>query len=156
MLLKTMRSPLCSWLLASSDPALIRKCWGAEDLAAFPGGVESKERFTLCFGGWLKSDLLTSQLPFLPIPPFLQVSQKYLDTFYLGPRFILTGYKLGDWTAPDIPGLTQCSQREAVIVPTGNTGLDDSEAQNRVVRVRSVASLSALTGDDPACPFLVE
>lgn len=53
----------------------------AEDLAAFPGDMESKERFTLGFGGRLKSDFLTSQLLFLPIPCFLQVSHKYLDTF---------------------------------------------------------------------------
>ena len=55
-----------------------------------------------------------------------------------------------------MPGLTRCSQREAVIVLTGNRGLDDSEAQNRVVRNRSVVSLSALTGNDPACSFVVE
>lgn len=68
------------WFLVSSDPAQIRKCRNtSEDLAAFQYDMESKERFTFGFEGWLKLSFLSSQLSFSPTLHFVQLSQQYLD-----------------------------------------------------------------------------
>ena len=63
----------------------------SEDLAAFQTDTESKGRFTFRFGGWLKLNLLSSQLPFFFTRPTLSATlTQILRYFSTGLGFLLT------------------------------------------------------------------
>lgn len=57
----------------------------SEDLATFQNDMESKGRFTFGFGGSLRLNLLSIQLPFPPAPHFVQLLHQYLGLYWTAP-----------------------------------------------------------------------